>query len=192
MSPFSTYAIWNITETEAQLLEMIDETPPEAQPNKKSEWIVTRILIKYLCDSFNLDYEGVDNLDTGKPILVDSDAEISITHSFPLAGALINLRKPCGIDLEWPRQKLHIVASKFLNKDEEKYNTDLQSLCKIWASKEVLFKIHGNKNLSLKEEMKISFSGDWQVDGMIRKNGNSFSHKIAIEPIHNYLLAYNI
>ncbi len=192
INSFSSYAIWKISETEAQLLEKIDETPPVAQPNKRSEWIVTRILIKHLCKIYGIEYQGIDRLDSGKPILVGSDAEISITHSFPLAAALINLRNPCGIDLEWPRQKLALVARKFLNKQEEKYTKDLEALCKVWVAKEVLFKIYGNKYLSLKNELSVEFQDDWSIKGKINKNGSSGNYDIAIEPINNYLLAYNI
>ena len=188
----SSYAIWNITETESQLLAKISETPPISQPNKRSEWIVTRILVHHLCKSYGITYQGVGNLESGKPVLVGGKAEISITHSFPLAGAMIHLNRPCGIDVEWPRQKLRAVASKFLNDDEISSNNDLLALCKMWMAKEVLFKIYGEKYLSLKQELSVQFENNWKIQGTIRKNGSGSKHTIAIEEVNNYLLAYNL
>jgi phosphopantetheinyl transferase len=192
INTYSSYAIWNISETEQELVKLIQETPPIHLPNKKSEWIVTRILAKYLCDIYDLAYQGVHNLDTGKPVLTNLNAEISITHSFPLAAVLINLNKPCGIDLEWPREKLGKVKSKFLHSSEENYPQDTETLCKIWSAKEVLFKVHGAKNLSFKDQMRIEFEDDWKARGHIMKNGSSESHVIEIEPIYRYLIAFNI
>jgi hypothetical protein len=85
INPYSAYAVWKIAETEAQLLELSHITPPEMQSNKRSEWMVSRILVKYLVELFDLEYHGMDSLPTGKPYLIDQRAEISISHSFPFA-----------------------------------------------------------------------------------------------------------
>ena len=187
----SAYAIWHITETEEQLLQLISETPPNGVPDKRSEWIVTRILVQYLCQSFKLTYEGVSRLPSGKPTLNNSKAEISISHSFPLAGALINLNESCGIDIEWPREKLIKVQSKYLNERENEYAGNEELLCKVWACKEVLFKVHGRKNLSLKNEIDIQLTGDNKAVGKITKPDFQQDYKIGLEPIFNYWIAYN-
>ncbi|MDH5610742.1 MAG: 4'-phosphopantetheinyl transferase superfamily protein [Cyclobacteriaceae bacterium] len=188
----SAYAVWNITETEDQLLDKTHETPPDIISRKKSEWIVSRILIRYLCHQFDLPYEGVENLASGKPILRAGGAEISITHSYPMAAALINLKKPCGIDLEWPRQKFIKVKEKFLHQSELPFEGDIPSLCKIWAAKEVLFKIHGEKNLSLRHEMLIRFTSDHTAEGNILKTGQEETHQLEIEEIARYLLVFSV
>jgi phosphopantetheinyl transferase len=134
----------------------------------------------------------VENLQTGKPILVDSNVEISITHSFPLAGAMINLHKPCGIDLEWPREKLRKIQGKFLHESEKKHENNIDALCKIWLSKEVLFKVYGIKSLSFKDEMKVNLDSQWMASGRILKPGQTEQYPIRIEPVFNYFLAYSV
>ena len=192
VSPYSAYAVWHITETEQQLLELIEEEPRPSHPNKKSEWIVTRILVKYLSDLFEVNYSGVDNLSSGKPILLNQKAEISISHSFPMASAMINLRKPCGIDLELPREKLKKVKSKFLNEKENNAEYDILQLCKFWTAKEVLFKVYGDRALSFKNHMVVKLEDEWKATGMILKNSYEARYTIHFEPLNDYLMAFSV
>jgi 4'-phosphopantetheinyl transferase len=191
ISDHSAYAIWKISETELQLSELISETPPDIADNKKSEWIVTRILVQYLCSIFNIDYQGMDNHPSGKPFLMGKTAEISITHSFPMAGAMINLNHPCGIDIELPREKLINIQSKFLHLNERKYEDDVESLCKIWMAKEVLYKVFGRSNLSFKNEMEINIIDEWNASGKILKEGHLAAHDIIFESVWNFRIAYS-
>lgn len=192
INPYSAYAVWHITETEQQLSEKIEEVPRPSHPNRKSEWIVTRILVKYLTEIFDLTYQGVANLESGKPVLSGQRAEISISHSFPMAAVLINLRKPCGIDLELPREKLQIVRSKFLNDSENAETYDLIDLCKFWTAKEVLFKVYGDKALSFKNHMLIEMDEDWKATGLILKNSFEARYTIHFETLNKYLLAFSV
>jgi 4'-phosphopantetheinyl transferase len=192
INPYSAYAVWKISETPDQLLTLSKETPPEMHLNKRSEWMVTRILAGYLSNLFELRYRGVENLPSGKPILKDLQAEISITHSFPLAAVLINLRKSCGIDLELRREKLLKVQHKFLHEKESNYQGDTDKLCKIWAAKEVLFKVHGDKRLSFKDEMMIEIGENGRADGLILKDGKETVVPIRFEYVYDYLLCYSI
>ena len=191
--PYSAYAVWKISETPDQLLAITKETPPEMHINKRSEWMVSRILVRYLCGLFDLPYSGMQNLDSGKPILTGLNVEISITHSFPVAAVLINLRRPCGIDMELRRSKLVKVQDKFLHEKESQYKDDLEQLCRIWSAKEVLFKVHGEKNLSFKDEMLIEMSEKPDAaEGLILKDGKETLVPIRYEQLFNYLLCYSI
>lgn len=190
IDPFSAYAIWRISETTPQLKEKISENIPEMVQSKQSEWIVSRILVSYLCALFDLPYVRVDNHETGKPFLPGQTAEISISHSFPMAAALINLRKPCGIDLELPREKLLSVKSKFIHPSESFYPTeDIEMLCKIWSAKEVIYKMNGRKALSLRDDMRCEFVNDWQINGFKLSEKNP--SPIRLEKVAGYILAYS-
>jgi phosphopantetheinyl transferase len=194
ISPYSTYAIWKISETRQQLLEKIKEPIPDKQGNQILEWMVTRILIRYLCNFQGVDYHGMYNLESGKPVLNQSQAEISLSHAFPMAAAIINLRKPCGIDLELPRQQLSRVKKKFLHQEELNGYQDLPHLCKMWTAKEVLIKLNGEKFTSMREKLRVSFDGEDRIKGKILGDGAGpeKSHIIALEKIWDYYLAYNI
>ena len=195
INEFSAYAVWNIQETNDELLKIYNDeiSVVNYHPNKLAEWMVGRILIRSLCAQFDIPYEGVQSLETGKPVLKNGQAEISISHSFPMAAAMIHLKNPCGIDLELPRQKLFQVKDKFTNGSEKAYTDNIQNLCKVWCAKEVLYKIHHRKKLSLKDDTFVKILSDDKMMGTINKahNGSPVSYEIAIEAVKGYVLAYN-
>jgi len=187
----SAYAVWNIQETFLELPYLSPEAfPAQLNPVRQAEWIVGRILVKKLCEKFDLKYQGIIKNDTGKPFLDGIDAHISISHSFPIACAMIHLKKPCGIDMERPRKKLLDVKSKFLNKTEVKYSNDINQLCAIWCAKEVIYKIFGRRFLSFKEEIQITLETDHLMRGDIIKKGYEGTHHLQYGWVKDYLLAY--
>ncbi|WP_425392613.1 4'-phosphopantetheinyl transferase family protein [Ekhidna sp.] len=187
----SAYAVWNIQETFLELPYLSPEPfPAELHPVRQAEWIIGRMLVKSLCEKFNIEYQGISKQDKGKPYLNGSDANISISHSFPIAAAMIHLEKPCGIDMERPRDKHEYVKHKFLHESEMQYQEDLHKLCTIWCAKEVIYKIFGRKFLSLKDEIKLSFESDSLIKGEILKPGHEEVHHIHYEWVKEYLLAF--
>lgn len=187
----SAYAVWNIQETFLELPYLSPEPyPAELHPIRQAEWIIGRILVKTLCEKFGIKYQGISKQDKGKPYLNDNTANISISHSFPIAAAMIHLEKPCGIDMERPRDKHEYVKMKYLHETEMQYQDDLQKLCTIWCAKEVIYKIFGRKFLSLKDEIKLSFETDSLIKGEILKPGHETTHQIHYEWVKEYLLAY--
>ncbi|WP_421872400.1 4'-phosphopantetheinyl transferase family protein [Marinoscillum sp.] len=193
IGPCAAYAVWNIQETNQALLKMIDEPVPDTMnPTRLAEWIVGRILVKSLCGQFGIEYKGIEKLDTGKPHLIGSSMEISISHSFPMAAAMIHKESSCGIDLERMRSKLIRIQDKFVNESEHNYLGDLQKLCAIWCGKEVLYKIYGRKKLSMRDETFIEFESDDVMNGTIRKDNKESRHRIHYEAVKDYYLAYSI
>lgn len=193
INPYSAYAVWNIQETNQTLLGLLTEPHPEGlHLTRLSEWIIGRILVRSLCALFDLRYEGIESHETGKPFLKGLKAEISISHSFPMAAAMIHLNKPCGIDLERKRQKLVIIRHKFINEREHAYRNDLDKLCAIWCGKEVLYKIYGRKKLSLKDETTIKFESDSVLIGLIHKGQTEKQYRIHYEQVKDYFLAYSL
>lgn len=168
------------------------EIPENLHPTRLAEWIVGRILIQTLCSQFGIDFQGIDAKETGKPFLTGNTAEISISHSFPMAAAIIHKSKPCGIDLERVRQKLVKIQHKFVNSNEEQYLNDPNKLCAIWCGKEVLYKLYGRKKLSMKEETTISFESDEVLTGLIHKDGANAKYRIHYEQVKDYFLAYSL
>lgn len=193
ISPYSAYAVWNIQETNQVLLGLIKEDVPEGlNPTRLAEWIVGRILIQNLCAQFALKYRGLTPNESGKPFLIGSTAEISISHSFPMAAAMIHLHNPCGIDLERARNKLIKIQNKFINEREIEYRDNLQKLCAIWCGKEVLYKIYGRRKLSMRDETFIEFETDSVMNGIIQKDQMELHYRIHYEAVRDYFLAYSL
>ncbi|SNT14916.1 Phosphopantetheinyl transferase [Ekhidna lutea] len=189
----SAYAVWNIQETFLELPYLSPEPfPAELAPVRQAEWIVGRILVKSLCEKFEIPYEGIAKQEKGKPYLIGNGAHISISHSFPIAAAMIHLDKPCGIDMERPRDKHEYVKMKYLHESEMQYKDDLKKLCTIWCAKEVIYKIFGRKFLSLKDEIKVTFESEEIIKGEILKKGHEDTHEIHYEWVKEYLLAFGI
>ena len=189
----SAYAVWNIQETFLELPYLSPEPfPAELHPVRQAEWIIGRILVKSLCEKFEIPYKGISKHDKGKPYLNESDVHISISHSFPIAAAMIHLENPCGIDMERPRDKHEYVKMKYLHEAEMLYKDDLKSLCTIWCAKEVIYKIFGRKFLSLKDEIKLTFESEDLIRGEILKKGQESTHRIHYEWVKDYLLAFGI
>lgn len=189
----SAYAVWNIQETFIDLPHLSPEPfPSELNPVRQAEWIVGRMIAKSLAEKFNIEYKGIGKHETGKPYLIDSQANIAISHSFPIASAMIHLEKPCGIDMERPREKLRLVQHKYLHESEMSFKDDLNNLCAIWCAKEVIYKIFGRKFLSLKDEIKISIETDHLMKGEILKKGHETTHIIQYGWVKDYVLAYGV
>jgi len=95
-----TVAIWHIIETTQELLNELKPNDDDIRllqsfknENKKQEWLAGRLTLKYLCDNLELNYAGVSKDENGKPSLNDHPHEISITHSHPYVGAIIDQEK---------------------------------------------------------------------------------------------------
>ena len=192
INKISTYAVWNITETATDLALLAGFSAPHRNNIKKCEWLATRLLVMHLASLFKIRYNGIDKTSKGKPFLLGHAANISLTHSFPIAAAMINLDAPCGIDIELPKNQLVKIQSKILHKSEYQHKDNIFNLCKIWTTKEVLIKICGQTQLSFKKEMKTEFINDHQILGHIISNEIKEQHMIGITPIFNYLLAFSL
>ncbi len=189
----SAYAVWNIQETYETIQRLIDEPIPDnLNPKRLAEWIIGRVLIRNLCATLEVPYKGIEISETGKPFLAESKIHISITHSFPMAAAMIHRTKSCGIDLERPRHKLFSIKDKFINGKEKKYVDDLYNLCAVWCGKEVLYKIYGRKMLSLKDNTTIEIKTPKLLTGYIHKEDFKATYQIHYEPIKDYYLAYSL
>jgi 4'-phosphopantetheinyl transferase len=188
----AAYAVWNIQETFLEIPYLAPEPfPADLHPVRQAEWIIGRILIQRLCNIFGLEYQGVGRRDTGKPFLIGHNFDISISHSFPIAAAMLHLKSPCGIDMERPRQKMIATQYKYLHPSEHQYANDMEKLCTIWCGKEVVYKIHGRKYLSLKDEIKITIESKDTLIGEILRPGEETRHIIHYEWVKDYLLGYN-
>lgn len=95
--------------------------------------------------------------ENGEPFLNPKTAEISISHSFPFAAVAFSERK-IGIDIERFQDKITRVKDKFIEKSEQDFIPEDQSveyLTIIWSVKESLYKLHHSKHWSLKQHYTV-------------------------------------
>ena len=198
-----TWAIWEITESEGVLAELASLNSDEKtelslikHPNKRVEFLAGRLVLKEIVVKRNKEFSGIYKDDCGKPHLVNSTGAISLSHSFPLAGAIIHEGEFAGIDIEKPQAKLVKIAPKFLSKEENK-NAGLNEvrLCIYWCAKETLYKIYGRRQLLFSENIFVDpFETEMEgiTYGQIALPQHKKIHKLRYLNMGSHIICFNI
>src|SRR5690606_26998914 len=83
---------------------------------------------------------------------------ISITHSYTFSGVIIS-EVPVGIDIEKQREKITIVASKFVGYEaaylKEAASDYINKLTVIWCIKESLYKLFATPGMLFKQHFLV-------------------------------------
>ena len=155
----AVWGLWRIQEDEGTLAAEVPNDVVSDQltnPLKRLEFLSGRALIKSLLTSWDLPYLGVKKDAFGKPFLVASTVNISLTHSYPYVAAILHRSKNVGIDLEQPKKKLLRIAPRILAPDElDDAGEDIVKHCIYWCAKETLVKIHGKKDLIFSKNLLV-------------------------------------
>jgi 4'-phosphopantetheinyl transferase len=202
-----TLGLWNLIETEAQLLQEFKWIAPENEiqnaagfknARRKSEWIAARLLLYELLDQV----EEIFYHTNGKPFIPGHGMDISISHTKGLVAVLI-AKKLAGIDVEILNDRVLQIEDRFLCQAEKECILEdhrIQSVLLIWSAKETLYKIFGEKGLDFKERIYIKpfvLGKEGHINGEIKSfdqvksfNLNYFSYK----PDHlsdEYIVVYH-
>ena len=151
----TTVKVWKIEESYQDLIAPISLRPEsETRVNgMKSElhqrgFLSVRHLLKaFGYTDFDLFYDQ-----NGKPHLKDGK-EISITHSFTFSAVIVSDHK-IGIDIEKQRDKIAIIAKKFIDYEFQYLNhlaeDYINKLTVIWGIKESLYKLFATPGMLFK------------------------------------------
>ena len=124
---------------------------------KKSNLLKEQFLaIRKILALENPDYIITYDLD-GKPIL-NSEFNISISHSHEIAALVISNNLKFGMDVQFKESKILNIQNKFLNEFEKiniGHDPSIDILTMIWTSKESIYKAIGLKGISFSENIKI-------------------------------------
>lgn len=193
------WALWRITESEQELTELLSvrEEPPANITNaqKRLEWIAGRLLTQTLLENFDLDYNGIIKDEFGKPYAQDQDIHLSLSHSHPFVGVIVDKKSLVGIDLEQPKEKLLRIAPRVLSEKElEDAGDDILKHCIYWCGKEALIKIYGRKDLTLQKNLIIDpFSRDSEgnIIGRIIVNQQERVIPLYYRTFHQFVVVFN-
>ena len=195
----TTVKIWKITESYDDLMAKVDLKPValERVLSMKSELHQRGFLsVRHLLQEFG--YTDADLLydDNGKPHLKDGKL-ISITHSFNFSAVIVS-DLIVGIDIEKQRDKISIIAHKFidyefdyLNKQDDDY---IKKLTAIWCVKESLYKLFCTPGLSFKQHcLVIPFLiNDNETVAWIDYEARKFRYNIHFLEFEGFTCAYAI
>lgn len=197
----TTLLLWNLTEDEAVLREMLgqvnnmNELDSISHPQKIREWLASRLLIKKLVEEFGIIYEGLHKDEHGKAFLVNNGSHISLTHTADYVAAVLNLESSVGIDMEKKSDKLIRTARKFLSDEEfQQSGNDVTKLCIYWCAKEALYKLYGKKKISFKEDIRINPFDAHQllISGTLTDEAKVISSPIQLFWVENHCLAISL
>lgn len=189
--------IWKITESYDDLMAPLDLKPSSLERvlGMKSNIHQRGFLsVRHLLRSFGYTDQDLYYDDNGKPHLKDGK-HISITHSFEFSGVIVS-EAEVGIDIEMQRDKIAIIAHKFvdyefnyLNKSAEDY---VRKLTVIWGVKESLYKLFATPGMLFREHfLVIPFMLDHlETVAWIDYNNQKHKYKSHFLEFEGYTCAY--
>ncbi|MDG1660701.1 MAG: 4'-phosphopantetheinyl transferase superfamily protein [Winogradskyella sp.] len=156
----TTVKIWKIEESYDDLIAPLDlkSNSLERVTGMKSELHQRGFLsVRHLLREFGYTDQDLFYDANGKPHLKNGK-QISITHSFTFSGVIISNNK-VGIDIEKQRDKIAVIAKKFvdyefnyLKFDAEDY---VRKLTVIWGIKESLYKLFATPGMLFREHFLV-------------------------------------
>ncbi|WP_242203891.1 4'-phosphopantetheinyl transferase family protein [Aestuariivivens insulae] len=162
----TTVKIWKITESYSDLKNAVSLKPENEDrvQGMKSEIHQRGFLsVRCLINAFGYLDSDLYYDENGKPHLKDG-RQISITHSFIFSAVVIS-EGVVGIDIEKQRDKIAVIAHKFVDYEFDYLNSSavdyIKKLTTIWCIKESLYKLFATPGLSFKNHcLVIPFSHD--------------------------------
>lgn len=201
--PSVNVQVWNIEEPMSYFLQRTRLTAAEQDEisgihgaKRQLEYLVQRFLLQ----EFNIEYRTPQLMKTpnGKPVLLHSQFQVSISHSGPML-ALSRSRREHGIDLELLDERIIRLAAKFCNYNELKVPAFVGPVLwytLIWSCKEALYKVDGLGNLDFRRDLATYFTAvsmsRGSGRGIVRRGDQIFYYSLSFEILGDYLftLAY--
>jgi len=192
----TTVKIWKITESYDDLFNAIKLKSENLNRvlGMKSELHQRGFLsVRHLLMEFGYTDNDLYYDENGKPHLKDGKY-ISITHSFIFSAVVVS-DNITGIDVEKQRDKITIIAHKFIEYEFEYLEEDVdyvKKLTAIWCVKESLYKLFATPGLSFKEHcLVIPFSlGDGSTIAWIIYKNRKHRYNINFLEFEGFTCAY--
>jgi 4'-phosphopantetheinyl transferase len=191
--------IWEAKESETELLAILPSvilTDAEylecKTPHKRIEFLTSRLAIRYLAKELNISFDGIRKDEHGKPYLVNSSWQMSITHSKHFMGVILHPSKFVGLDIEKPQNKMWKILPRLFSEQEIKdVGNDLEQMSIYWSAKEALYKLYGKRGTYFKENLLIhKIEND--LIGEISMPDCQNTYKIFQEKIDEYIVVWAI
>lgn len=157
----SFIAIWEITETEEELINNLS-VPEDELSNilhstnlkRRLERLAVRALINASFDKRQ--YLGYE--ENNRPFLKNYPGDISISHADNFACIFVHESKNVGVDIELTSRNFYAVEARILSDNEISYLTESdkqQQLCLIWCAKEAIYKAMNQRSVDFMKNIEI-------------------------------------
>ena len=157
----ATIAVWQITETEQELIEL-SSTPSDEMEEisyiRSESQRKQRLAVRALLNEVFEEKVYLSHHDNGKPYLENMVTNISITHTEKYVAIILHDEKDLGIDLESLDRDFSAVEKRALSEDEiedlddERRN---EQLAIYWCAKEAIFKRVSAYKVDFAEQIEV-------------------------------------
>lgn len=156
-------AVWQITETEAELRELSSTPSDEMEEISfiKSESLrKQRLAVRALLNQIFEEKVYLAHHDNGKPYIENDSINISITHTEKYVAVILDQNDEVGIDIESLDRDFSVVEKKALSEDEKDDLDDdreekNEQLAIYWCAKEAIYKKMSRYNVDFAEQIEI-------------------------------------
>lgn len=200
--PHGRWGLWVTEEDISFFRKQFRLHPQEAveveglQGRKLREWYASRWLLRQLVPSS----ESIACIKDmyGKPIILSSDIQLSVSHSDDYAAVIVSDRS-VGIDIQKIVPKISRVAPKFVEDEARGYLSDagdIHSLHAIWGAKESMYKAYGLRGLDFRLDMRVlpfRFEPEgFYFEGMVHKGDYYRKFTLFCRQINQFILVYAV
>lgn len=184
-------AVWDIREGFDFFLEKLNlQHDPNRNEQRQLEQAAAMHLLNVLSGS-DL-HLLLDKDQFGKPYIKDQTCTVSFSHSKNLVACLFcEEGSPVGVDIEYRRDNIHLLAKKFLSESDKTGNEGSLHQQIAWGAKEVLYKIYGIKELNFIQHLHLSFENEL-FSGQISKENYVAKYQLEHTLIENFVLVWNV
>jgi len=191
INPSTKIKLWKLNLGELDYFEL-DEYDSNLIKAKKKElvreqFLAVRKTLQLEDPSYKIRYD-----DLGKPF-INSDLNISISHSKCMAAIVFSEYNLAGIDIEHKQNKIIRIKNKFLNdseKLENEYQYNVDYLTMIWTAKESIYKALGIKGVSFSDNIIIKNINKNKSHGYYINGKEKYKFDLIFFSIEEYILCY--
>jgi len=193
-------ALWKIVEDEhffikkMILTELETERLNQIKGGRRIEWLAGRWLVHEMSGAAERLICAADKY--GKPHLVNSPLEMSLSHSNEVAAAIL-APQSVGIDIQKLVAKIERISHKYMREQESESlgKHRIEHLHIYWGAKEALYKAYGRRELDFRKHILIEpfdYEEIGMTTGRVLKGDFEANYQIYFEKIGEYVLVYAV
>ena len=183
--------LWKVHpgELDYQGLDDYDITLIKLKKNQlaREQFLAVRKTLQLENPSYKIRYDEL-----GRPS-INSDLNISISHSNLMAAIAFSDCYKTGIDIELKESKILNIQDKFLNKAEKRkneYQSNIDYLTMIWTAKESIYKALGIKGISFSDDIIVKNIVKSKGEGYYINDIKRYKFDLTFFSLDNYVLCY--
>ena len=191
INPNTKIKLWklNLGELDYYELDEYDNNLIKAKKNQlvREQFLAVRKILHLENPCYKIRYD-----ESGKPF-INSDFNISISHSKFMAAIVFSENNKAGIDIEHKENKIINIQNKFLNdseKLENEYQYNVDYLTMIWTAKESIYKALGIKGVSFSDNIIIKDINKNKGYGYYINGKEKYKFDLIFFSIEDYIICY--